>query len=206
VRTHPTLAIAAVLATALVVSAPASPRDDRDSQPMKIKAWAVNLSNVGAQRTGTVEFTIDGWTTADQRAKVIDTMADHGQDAMLRLLQKMPLRGRMRFPSWQGPDPLGAQLGWDLRYAARDPLPDGGQRITLLTDRPVGVFEALERPRSIDYPFTLIELHLDRQNEGEGKMSIATKITFDRMSKTMVLENYADQPVLLQKVAVEGAK
>jgi hypothetical protein len=76
----------------------------------------------------------------------------------------------------------------------------------LLTDRPVGIFEAINRPRSIDYPFTLIEMHVDRQLEGEGKMSVATKIAFDQKKKVIELENYASEPVRLQNVQVKGER
>ena len=35
---------------------------------------------------------------------------------------------------------------------------------------------------------------------GEGKMSIATKITIDKKRETIVLENYGTQPVRLNNV------
>ena len=46
----------------------------------------------------------------------------------------------------------------------------------------------------------MIELHLSKAGEGEGKMSLATRITADRHGDRVVLENYAAQPVLLQNV------
>jgi hypothetical protein len=164
------------------------------------------MSDVGAGAIGSVKFTIERWSTPEERERLIQAMLERGQDALLEELRRMPSHGRMRFPTWQGPDPLGAQLGWDLRYAAREPLPDGGFRVVLMTDRPVALWEAVNRPRSIDYPFTLIELHVDRSGEGEGKMSVATKINFDPKQNVIELENYATQPVRLQNVQVEGEK
>lgn len=38
---------------------------------------------------------------------------------------------------------------------------------------------------------------------GEGKMSIATKVTIDKKRGTMVLENYGTQPVRLNEVRRE---
>ncbi len=73
----------------------------------------------------------------------------------------------------------------------------------LATDRYITYFEAVNRPRSIDYPFTVIELHINASGEGEGKMSLATKVIPDKESKTIVLEDYATQPVLLQSVKRE---
>ena len=62
-------------------------------------------------------------------------------------------------------------LPWELRFAYKTPLPEGGERVVLLTDRPISFREAANLTRSLDYPFTLIELRLNRDGEGEGKMS-----------------------------------
>jgi hypothetical protein len=75
--------------------------------------------------------------------------------------------------------------------------------VILLTDRRIGFWEAANRPRSIDYPFTVIELRLNRDGEGEGKMSVATKIIADKESNMVTLENYDIQPVLLTNVRRE---
>jgi hypothetical protein len=73
----------------------------------------------------------------------------------------------------------------------------------LITDRYISFWEAANRPRSIDYPFTLIELHLDGHGTGEGKMLIAAKIEADPESRLIVLENYGAQPVMLNHVRGE---
>jgi len=50
----------------------------------------------------------------------------------------------------------------------------------------------------------VIEMRINRDGVGEGKMSIATKITLDKDKKMLELENYGTQPVLLQNVKREG--
>ena len=60
--------------------------------------------------------------------------------------------------------------------------------------------EAANQPRSIEYPFTLIELRLNRDGEGEGKMSIATRISGNRELGLIELEDYALRPVRLMNV------
>ena len=60
--------------------------------------------------------------------------------------------------------------------------------------------EATTRPRSIDYPFTLIELHLDKNDEGEGRASVATKIKWNKEKNVLELENFSTQPVMLKQV------
>jgi hypothetical protein len=62
-----------------------------------------------------------------------------------------------------------------LHYAAQDPLPDGGRRIVLATDRPIRFWEAWHQSRTLDYPFTVIELRMDSDGTGEGKLALASR-------------------------------
>jgi hypothetical protein len=68
-----------------------------------------------------------------------------------------------------------------------------------MTDRYIGGWEAWHRPRTIDYPFTLIQLKVDKNGNGEGSASIYTKIT-EAKDGTIELENFANQPVMLKDV------
>lgn len=195
--------ITAVMVMGMLASGrPAVPQDNNDEK-LHIAAWAVNMSNIGTGATAMVDFTIERWTRPEERAQLIATMLEEGQDGLLQALQRMPSHGRMRFPSWQGPDPFNARLGWDIRYTAQEPLPDGGRRIVMALDRYLTFWEARERPRTIDYPFTLIEMRVDKNGEGEGKLSIATKINFDKKENVIELETYASEPVRLQNVKVQ---
>ena len=107
---------------------------------------------------------------------------EKGPDALLDALRGIPRVGYIRTPG---------SLAYDLHYALELPGEEGGRRIVLATDRPIGFWEAANRPRTIDYPFTLIELRLGKNGEGEGKLSIATKLTLN--GNVLVLENYANQ-------------
>jgi len=49
-------------------------------------------------------------------------------------------------------------------------------------------------------------MHIGRDGQGEGKMSVATKITADNEHKTIVLEDYANQPVMLNDIKRESIK
>jgi hypothetical protein len=172
-------------------------------EQLHISAWAVDLSTAGSGANATVDFTINRWSAPDERERLVTTMLEGGgQDALLKQLQKMPSHGRMRFPSWQGPDPLNLGLGWDLRYAWQEPLPDGGRRIVLALDRYMSLWETANRPRTVDYPFTVIELRVNKAGQGEGKMSVATKIRFDRQQNMIELENYTSEPVRLKNVTL----
>lgn len=156
--------------------------------PERFTAMAVNMARGGA---GTIEIAVDRWSTEAERKQLLDTLAEKGADKLLDVLQKLPRVGYFR---------LNGGLGYDLHYAYRTAGEDGGARVVLATDRRIGFWEAANQPRSIDYPFTIVELHLNNDGVGEGKMSLATKITMDKNRTAITLENYATQPVLLQSV------
>ena len=182
------MAILALAAGTLVVKAVALER---------YVALAVNLGGTpGPTGAGTVEITIDNWSTDAQRDQLMKTLIDKGPEKLLDTLQKMPRVGSIRTPN---------SIGYDLHYARKNPLEDGGDQIVLATDRYIGFWEASNRPRTVDYPFTLIEMRVAKDGVGEGKMSLFTKITYDKKKNQIVLEDYGSQPVLLTQVRRESA-
>jgi hypothetical protein len=152
--------------------------------------FAINLNS--GPRTATVDFTIERWSTEAEREQLRAIILENKDpnDKLLRALQKMPKVGYIRTPE---------TLGWDLHYAHESPLPEGGRRIVLATDRPIGFREARNQPRSIDYPFTIVEVHLDKDNHGSGKILAGTKIYVDK-NKNVVLENYGQQPIRFNEI------
>jgi len=110
--------------------------------------------------------------------------------------------------------------GYSIKYAFHAPLPDGGERIILATDRRLGAYAPGWKPAAAtppgaggsakaadtDYEFTLIEIRLDSKGSGEGKASLMTKVIVDDSLpgapgvKTVALDNYASTPAILQNV------
>lgn len=171
--------------------------------PLRLSAWAVSMGTVGTGRNGVVDIRITRWTTPEERTALLTTAVEKNQDQLLRALQKLPSHGRISVPGHTGPDPHKVVLGWTLHYAWNVPDGDGGQRIVLATDRYMTFLETRDQPRTVDYPFTLLDLRLNRDGEGTGKASIATKITFDKKKNIMEIENYSSEPVRLQQVKIE---
>lgn len=161
------------------------------ARPEKFTAFAVNASNVTARaQTSPVDITINRWSTDADRDRLIAILRSKGQDALLEALQKMPVVGYMNTPG---------SLRYDLRFARERALPEGGRSIVLATDRYIGSWEAANRPRTIDYPFTIIQLQLDKTGHGMGKASIYTKVTATD-DGNIELENFANVPVMLNDV------
>ena len=97
-----------------------------------------------------------------------------------------------------------SNIGYAIRYAYRAPLPQGGDRIILATNRRLGTTDASWKPAApataTDYDFTVIELRLDPKGLGEGKASITAKPVVDAEAKTIALENYEASPAVLKNV------
>src|SRR5262249_6717957 len=151
---------------ALVTIAPA--RGQTKGQAERFTALAVNMGTPGRPGASTVDIAINRWSSDAEREKLLTVLREQGPDKLLETLQSLPRVGFIRTPN---------SIGYDLHYARRSEMPEGGERIIIATDRRISFWEAANRPRSIDYPFTLIELHIRPNGEGEGKMSLATKIT-----------------------------
>ncbi|MEO8520455.1 MAG: hypothetical protein ABI603_03770 [Acidobacteriota bacterium] len=181
---------AALLAAAvLALPSPAAAQTASNTQKEEFTATAVNVSNVGRTGASQLEITINRYTSDAARDQLVAAFRDKGPDALLKALQSEKPVGTIQAPG---------TLSYDLRYARELPGEDGGRRIILATDRPIGFFEARNSPRTLDYPFTLIELRIGKDGQGEGKLAIATKLTLN--DNVLVIENYADQPVMLTEV------
>ena len=190
-------AMAATLLMAMPVAAQTT------GEKLLITAFAVNMSNIGTGSNAQVQIYVDKWSTAAERELLLTTMVEKGPEALLKALQKQSINGRFQIPALRGSDPHNLRLGLQLRYAWQAPLPEGGRRIVLAADRYIGMAEAQQQPRTIDYPFTLFEIRVNKDGEGEGKLAYATKIRFDKDKKVMEIENYSSEPVRLNNLKVK---
>ncbi len=181
--------VASILTGGLFISVSAQTK----GTPEKYDATAVNMGS-GPGMAGRVLLSVERWTTAKEREDLLRVFKEKGSDKLLDALIDMPKAGYIRFPN---------TLAWDLRYAYETPLPEGGRRVVLVTDRPISGREAVNQPRTTDYPYTLIEIRFPKSGVGVGKMSVATKITMSKDNQTMELENYGIEPVRLTEVRIE---
>ncbi|HEU4455218.1 MAG TPA: hypothetical protein VFR81_19295 [Longimicrobium sp.] len=153
-------------------------------------AFAVSLGGpTRPSGSGTVLITVDRWSTPEERRALVSAFKEKGPDGLRDALQKVEPLGRIRTPD---------SIGYDLRYAHQVPLPGGGRRILLGTERPISARELIAGARSTDYPFTVVEMRLDAKGEGQGKLSIATRVVSD--GDAVELENYDMAPVQLTKI------
>ena len=181
--------IATLLAAGLVASAGAQTNGTRE----RFSAVAIDLDRGSATP---LQIVIERWSSEAERKRLSDVMLNKGADKLLEALQKTRSVGYIRSQT---------SLRWDLHFASRVPGEDGGERIVLGTDRPMSAAELWHQPRTVDYPFTIIELHVNSSGEGDGTLSLATKVIPDKTNNIVTLENYDTQRIRLQQVKRESA-
>jgi len=187
--------VALAIVAGLMLAGPVQAQDKKEEKPKpyRFTAFAINMNS--GPKAGMVDIVLERLTTDEERAGLIAAFVEGGQDSLLKALQKVrPRVGYIRTPN---------SLGYDLQYAYRFLNSDGTSRVIIGTDRPINFWEARNQPRTIDYPFTIIEMRLDAKGQGEGRMAAGTKISKSKDGKTIELENYGISPVALNEIKLQ---
>jgi hypothetical protein len=185
-----TAAVGGLLATA--AAAPAQVET-------KYETYTATAANLSVGSGEALRINVFRWSSDDERQKALSALGEKGDKGLPGALASAPSAGYL----W-----TSETLGYTLRYAYKQALPAGGERVILLTDRRLGSWSRV--PWSVaatrdagDDAFTVIELRLNRAGVGEGKMSFATKVAADHAAGTIALDNYDTAPILLKNVKHE---
>ena len=186
-RSFVPMALLAVLAVPLVSSSAHA----KEQEVLRLRAFSVNMQG---GRAGMLNIVIERWSTQQEIDNLKAILVEKNDDALLAALQKIkPRCGFMQIPG---------QLGWDIQYA-REIKTATGRQVILGTDRHVGFGEAARNTRSSEYEFTLVDIRFGADGKGVGKLALSTKITYNKDTRTIEIENYGREPVRLTEVRSE---
>jgi hypothetical protein len=160
-------------------------------EPEEFTAVAIKNDEFGSG-AGTVLLRVTRWSSEAERKRLLDTLRQKGPEKLLDELAKNRSVGSIRTPD---------SLAYDLRYAHERKGADGGRQIVLATDRPIGFWEATNRPRTINYPFTVIQMQMGPDGRGKGTLSYATRIV--ARDEDIILENFSTAPIMLTDIKAE---
>lgn len=167
--------------------------------PLRFVAFGVNMQS---GISGTIDIAVERWSTDAERAMLLDKVAGTSvkrsdQDALVRVLQDIePRTGYIR---------TARRVGWDLKYARENILADGTRQIVIVTDKPVSFFAAANSSRTMDYPFTMIEMRFAPGNaKGEGKLLAQTSIS--TKNGRLELELYGQEATRLTQITQQKQK
>lgn len=178
------------LAAAAALALPATPYAQTNEPAEEFSAFAINMGAYTRGTTATLVMTVRRWSSKAEQDQLFGVLREKGMSAMLDALRDTKSVGTIRTPE---------SVGYDLHLAMQEPLKEGGRRVLLATDRPISFFEAVNRPPSVDYPFTVIEMNIPPEGKGQGTMSVAARIV--PAGKTVLVENFDTQPVRLNEIA-----
>ncbi len=156
-----------------------------------LRAFAVE--RVGGM-SGVVQITIDRWTTDAERADLLNTLKEQGPNATMIALMKRPQVGYIQMPG---------SLGYALFFARDNVQPDGSHKIVLATDRALSAGQVATAQYTNQYDYSVVEIHMPKTGEGEGKIVLAAKVFVDPKTDKVEIQNYNGEPVSLMRVTAE---
>jgi hypothetical protein len=180
-----TIAIALILGIA-ALAAPASAQDQ--PVPDTFLALTTNMTPADAE----LKADVIRWSTDEERAAVIAAL--QSDDDPAAALKELPTVGVV----WRS----GSAVGHSIKYAHRGEAANGGERITLVTDRPIG-FTSF-RPWEADAPatdaaldYSVVEMTIDGGDAGRGTMSLSAPVVIDADAGLVSLAPVEAPPLLM---------
>lgn len=165
----------------LSFSLPSAAQDDKSEKPEKPKSekfgalaylpHGAGPAMVGAGARVNVDVWVNNYTSDAEAKTMAAALLEGGSPALLKQLEDAKSIGKVR---------LTGRAGFYDFKLIRSHQVEGGRRIYLVGDRPMGFLEVYAGNRSMDYPFGIMQLDLKKNSkgkeEGEGAMLYAAKI------------------------------
>jgi hypothetical protein len=124
-------------------------------------------------------FTITKWSTQDEIKQLGAILKDKGQDALLEELQNRDA-GRINKVGDTG-----------NQIALAEKWQDGDKTvITMIAARRMSLFETNSRPVSKKYPLAFLQVTLNSNGEGSGKLVAQASVKYDKKNDNFRLEPY----------------
>ena len=140
---------------------------------MTIQATAMGTSTqLGKQYD--VNIYIEQLSTPEDRQALVEAFGRSGQDGLVRVLEDMKPKGRVRFSS--------GGVGNDVKYIIELPS-ENGRRFRLVTDRNLAFAELYAGTRSRDYSVGAIELTITPDGKGSGRVLPACKLKLNKQKQ-----------------------
>lgn len=169
------LAALTLVSATLLTSLDSSAQQDGTRLPKSIyiQAQAMGQSTQLGRTFGVTLIIQEYSTTAEQKA-LLEVFTQKGNEGLVNALSKMKSKGRMS---------ITGTLGYDVNYIKKFPMPDGGTRIRMVTDRPITFGEGWSDSRSSDYNLSGLEVILSpNQKKNSGVLYPACKFKIDKQN------------------------
>src|SRR5262245_8202081 len=158
------------------------------------EVYTGTLINMNGRSASTgFTLTLEGRTSDDEAKQYLQTLATEGQDGLMKAVRK----NKLGFIAATG------QTRRDL-LVVREAQVNGQRRIIAAFERWIGFFEARGGYRSMDHPFSIIEIFFDQKGKGTGTFIGLAQVKLERDKKTeqlrLELESFGSFPAKVMGV------
>ena len=184
--------VAAALISAVFLVPAAAQRGDRTTYTGTAIIYGTGVSTRSITRGFRLDIT--GVSSASETESFLSTLRDDGQNRLLRDIDDKDL-GRFS---------LDGSVGRQINAVMIEPADGGRQRIRVVFARWIGFGEIRYGARSVDYPYSYVELLVDpRTGRGEGRYFQAARLRA-RGGNTLEIEDFGTFPSRLLGVSRRG--
>jgi len=182
-----TIAAALLLCTAMFAVAQANPQPP--NVPEQYSATAFGTSGAASGKSVGITVYINSYTTDAEVKEYLSVLKAQGQDGLEKAFDKTKERGRLA---------VVGSTGNDISFI-RSRNAETKRVIRMASNRMMSFAELYNSPRSRDYKFTIVELRLDADGNGEGNIFYAVKLKFNKKGE-LEIEHYGQSPIRLANV------
>ncbi|MEJ2109437.1 MAG: hypothetical protein P8Z37_05895 [Acidobacteriota bacterium] len=162
--------------TMMVCILPAAAEDQDTNE--HYSATIAALGGAAGSATAPIDIYIEKFSTDEEAVSLALLLAEKGQDALSREMEKLDA-GRVSIAS-RSMGPIAV---------ARSIEGNGGRTIRVFMARNIAFLEHFHLTRSRDYPFSIIEMQVNEKGEWQGVAIAAAKIKFNDKEKQFVVES-----------------
>lgn len=146
----------------------------RLKKSMYIQAQAMGQSTQ-LGRSFSVTAIIEEFSPAEDQQLLLQAFEQKGNEGLVNALSKMHSKGRLA---------ITGTLGGDLAYVRSFPMPDGGTRLRMITNRLLRFGEVWADTRSSDYNLTGMEVILSKDKKhNSGTLFPAAELKLNKENK-----------------------
>ena len=156
--------VAALLAGALFFCTAPAFAQGRPSGPERFEGRIANTGTFGNAGSNFFSIQVDEYTSDEEFIEFLEILAGGGPRRLEDALQRTQ-KGRIVINN----------LGYDIALARSAPT-ESGRVVRVFTVRHLGFDESALQTRSREYPFGMIELHLDHNGRGDGVLIVAARL------------------------------
>jgi len=168
--------VAAVLAVGLLL-VPAAFGEDKPKPEQFSAVWAIVGGGAGG-KTVPIDIRINRYSTDEEIKEFADILVEGGQRRLREALEKEDV----------GQLSATGNVGVPIAIARK--FTQGEKTIIrVVTVRTLSFVELRYSGRSVDYPFTILQLEVDQEGKGTGTAIGAASIKFNKEENTYVIES-----------------